>query len=63
LQRAAVHNWTCPAVPDEDELDLPGYTPSARWRHVRGAGIATEDPLGKPPNQARSRSSPPCALF
>jgi hypothetical protein len=47
LQRAAVHNWPCPAALDEDELDLPGYRPSARWRYARGTGIAAEDPLSK----------------
>jgi hypothetical protein len=47
LQRAAVHNWPCPAALDEDELDTPGYKPTARWRYARGIGIAVEDPLGK----------------
>ena len=47
LQRAAVHNWPCPAALDEDELDQPGYTPTARWRYALGTGIATDDPLGK----------------
>jgi hypothetical protein len=47
LQRAAVHNWPCPTALDEDELDLPGYKPTARWRYARGTGIATNNPLGK----------------
>ncbi len=47
LQRAAVHNWPCPAALDEDELDAPGYKPAGRWRYARGTGIAAEDPLGK----------------
>jgi hypothetical protein len=47
LQRAAVHNWPCPAALDEDELDQPGYTPTARWRYAHGIGIAADDPLGK----------------
>jgi len=47
LQRAAVHNWPCPAALDEDELDLPGYKPAGRWRYAHGTGIAIEDPLGK----------------
>jgi hypothetical protein len=47
LQRAAVHNWPCPAALDEDELDTPGYQPTGRWRHAAGTGIAAEDPLGK----------------
>jgi hypothetical protein len=46
-QRAAVHNWPCPAALDDDELDKPGYTPTARWRYARGTGIAADDPLGK----------------
>jgi hypothetical protein len=47
LQRAAVNNWPCPAALDEDQLDLPGYTPSGRWRYAHGTGIAAEDPLRK----------------
>lgn len=47
LQRAAVHNWPCPAALDEDELDLPGYQPTERWRYAQGTGIAAEDPLAK----------------
>lgn len=47
LQRAAVHNWPCPAALDEDELNLPSYQPTARWRYAHGTGITTEDPLGK----------------
>ena len=46
-QRAAVHNWPCPAAMDEDELDRPGYTPTVQWRYARGSGIAGDDPLGK----------------
>jgi hypothetical protein len=47
LQRAAIHNWPCPAALDEAELDQPGYKPTGRWRYARGTGIATNDPLGK----------------
>ncbi len=47
LQRAAGHNWPCPAALDEDELDQPGYKPAARWRYARGTGVAADDPLGK----------------
>jgi hypothetical protein len=47
LQRAAVNNWPCPAAMDEDELDLPGYEPDARWRYAQGTGIAGDNPLGK----------------
>jgi hypothetical protein len=54
LQRAAVHNWPCPAALDEDELDVPGYKPTARWRFARGTGIAAEDPLGKNYHKARA---------
>jgi hypothetical protein len=46
-QRAAVHNWPPPAALDEDELDRPGYTPTARWAYAHGSGIADNDPLGK----------------
>jgi hypothetical protein len=42
-----MHNWPCPAALDEDELDQPGYQPTARWRHAHGTGIAADDPLGK----------------
>ena len=44
--RAARNGWPCPAALDEDELDQPGYQPTARWRHARGTGIADHDPLG-----------------
>jgi len=47
LQRAAVHNWPCPAALDEDELDTPGYKPAGRWRYAHGTSIAADDPLGK----------------
>jgi hypothetical protein len=47
--RAAGHNWPCPAALDEDQLDRPGYQPSARWRYGRGTGTAADDPLGKHP--------------
>jgi hypothetical protein len=50
--RAARHGWPCPAALDEDELDQPGYQPSARWRHAQGSGIAAADPLGKTPPPA-----------
>jgi hypothetical protein len=46
-QRAAVHNWPCPAALDEGELDRPGYQPTVRWRYAHGSGIADNDPLGK----------------
>lgn len=45
LQRAAVNNWPCPAALDDDELDLPGYQPAARWRYAPGTGIADDYPL------------------
>src|SRR5439155_22183652 len=47
LQRAAVRNWPCPAALEEDELDQPGYQPTARWRYAHGTSIAADDPLGK----------------
>ena len=45
-RRAARNGWPCPAALDDDELDQPGYRPSARWRHALGSGIAAADPLG-----------------
>jgi hypothetical protein len=45
--RAARHGWPCPAALDDEELDQPGYQPTARWRHACGTGIAAADPLGK----------------
>jgi hypothetical protein len=45
--RAARHGWPCPAALDDDDLDQPGYQPSAQWRHACGTGIAAADPLGK----------------
>ena len=53
--RAARHGWPCPAALDEDELDQPGYRPSARWRHALGSGIAAADPLGN-----NHHPHPPC---
>jgi len=47
LKRAALNGWPCPAGLDEDELDLPGYQPAARWRYAHGTGTAAADPLGK----------------
>jgi hypothetical protein len=55
LQRAAVNNWPCPAALDEDELDLPGYKPAARWRYALGTGIADDDPLGRNPQPGHRR--------
>jgi hypothetical protein len=46
-QRAAVNNWPCPAGLDDDELDVPGYKPTERWRYADGGGVADNDPLGK----------------
>jgi len=42
-----VNNWPCPAALDQDELDRPGYTPTARWRYAHGNGIADNDPFSK----------------
>jgi hypothetical protein len=56
LQRAAVHNWPCPAALDEDDLDQPGYQPTARWRYAHGTGIAADDPLGKTTTPGTQRS-------
>ena len=53
--RAARNNWPCPAALDEDDLDQPGYRPSARWRHALGSGIAAADPLGN-----NHHPHPPC---
>jgi hypothetical protein len=60
LQRAAVHNWPCPAALDDDELGQPGYKPSARWRYAHGTGTAADDPLGKAYYQepAQDRAQP-----
>lgn len=62
LQRAAVNNWPCPAALDEDELDLPGYKPAARWRYALGTGVADDDPLSKNPQPqyrgARTQQTP-----
>jgi hypothetical protein len=61
LQRAAVHNWPCPAALDEDELDLPGYKPAGRWRYATGTGVAADDPLGKHRHQATAPGPAPAA--
>lgn len=58
-QRAALHDWPCPAALDEEKLDLPGYQPAARWRYACGTGTAAADPLGK--NHPRPPPRPPLA--
>jgi hypothetical protein len=60
-QRAAVHNWPCPAALDDDELDLPGYKPTAGWRYARGTGTAEDDPLGKSRGRQPEPSRAPAA--
>lgn len=57
--RAARNNWPCPAALDEDELDQPGYQPTARWRSARGTGIAGHDPLGKNRPRRPEHDRPP----
>ncbi len=61
LQRAAVHNWPCPAALNEDQLDTPGYQPTDRWRYSKGTGPAAEDPLGKQRDLATKQRQPDLA--
>jgi hypothetical protein len=45
-QRARDSRWPCPAGHDEDRWHEPGYRPPSGWRHARGLGVATDNPLG-----------------
>jgi len=60
LRRAAGRGWPCPAALDEDDLDQPGYQPSAGWRPATGTKVAADDPLGT--TAARSRTCPSSTL-
>jgi hypothetical protein len=55
LRRAAAHGWPCPAALDEDDLDQPGYQPSAAWRPGTGTGVAGDNPLAKTAGPTRPR--------
>jgi transcriptional regulator with XRE-family HTH domain len=41
-RRAIAGNWCTGAGLDDDELDAPGYKPTAKWKPATGTGIATD---------------------
>jgi transcriptional regulator with XRE-family HTH domain len=41
-RRAVAGNWCAAAALDDDQLDVPGYRPSERWRPARGTGTAAD---------------------
>jgi transcriptional regulator with XRE-family HTH domain len=41
-RRAIAGNWCAAAALDDDQLDIPGYRPSERWRPARGTGTAPD---------------------
>ena len=45
--RARRGGWCTPMGLDDDQLDVPGYTPRATWRPAPGTGVADDYPLGK----------------
>jgi transcriptional regulator with XRE-family HTH domain len=60
-RRAIAGNWCAGAGLDDDDLDTPGYRPTARWKHATGTGTATDiHPPARPRkhNHARGGSQP-----
>jgi transcriptional regulator with XRE-family HTH domain len=41
-RRAIAGNWCAGAGLDDDDLDTPGYRPTAGWKHATGTGIAPD---------------------
>ena len=41
-RRASVGNWCAGAALNDDQLDVPGYRPRARYRPATGTGIAPD---------------------
>jgi hypothetical protein len=51
-RRAIAGNWCAGAGLDDDDLDTPGYRPTAGWKHATGTGTA---PDVHPPPRSRKR--------
>lgn len=41
-KRAERNGWCTGAALDDDQLDQPGYKPTAHWRRARGTGVALD---------------------
>jgi hypothetical protein len=52
-RRAIAGNWCPGAGLDDDDLDTPGYRPTAGWKHATGTGTA---PDSYPPPRAQKNS-------
>jgi transcriptional regulator with XRE-family HTH domain len=42
-RRAIAGNWCAGADLDDDDLDTPGYRPTAGWKHATGTGTAPDN--------------------
>jgi plasmid maintenance system antidote protein VapI len=54
-RRAIAGNWCAGAGLDDDDLDTPGYRPTAGWKHATGTGTA---PDIHPAERPRTRRHP-----
>jgi len=54
-RRAIAGNWCAGAGLDDDELDIPGYRPAAKWKPATGTGIARDI---QPPARPRKNKRP-----
>jgi transcriptional regulator with XRE-family HTH domain len=53
-RRAIAGNWCAGAGLDDDDLDTPGYKPTARWKHATGTGTAPDiHPSARPHTRKR----------
>jgi plasmid maintenance system antidote protein VapI len=52
-RRAIAGNWCAGAGLDDDQLDTPGYRPTAGWKHATGTGTAPD--IGSPVRLKPSR--------
>jgi transcriptional regulator with XRE-family HTH domain len=56
-RRAIAGNWCAGAGLDDDELDTPGYRPTAGWKHATGTGIAPDIPFPRSRKYDRVRTA------
>jgi transcriptional regulator with XRE-family HTH domain len=56
-RRAIAGNWCAGAGLDDDDLDTPGYRPTARWKHATGTGVAPDIQTPRPRNHDRARAA------
>ena len=54
--RAIRGNWCAGAGLDDDQLDIPGYKPTAQWKPATGTGTAPD--IKPPTHRNRSRANP-----